>query len=82
MCVESSLFYSASCFLGLFIVPEDGGSVFLRNVINFYQSTRHNIPKGGTIRCHRPEKLKYHSLTSVLYLINIIILEVLGISMS
>jgi hypothetical protein len=35
----------ASCFLGLYFDVESGGGIFLRNIDNFYQTTRRYIPK-------------------------------------
>jgi hypothetical protein len=53
----------ATCFHvgflpGLFFGPEAGGDIFLRNVVDFQQTTQHYIPEDNTLHNHRCENLK------------------------
>jgi hypothetical protein len=41
-----------SCLLDLFFAPEYGSSTFLRNIGNFYQTSRSHVPDGSISRCH------------------------------
>jgi hypothetical protein len=60
--------YSASIFscrllpadflLGLFFVPEDGGSTFLRNITELLMTTRRNMPNDNDLHSRRCKNLK------------------------
>jgi hypothetical protein len=41
--------------LGLFFDSEDGGKMFLQNVFDFQQTTRHYIPENKTLHNHYNE---------------------------
>jgi hypothetical protein len=43
---------------GLFFEPEDGGDMFLRNVVDFRCTTRRYIPQDSTLHNHRCENLR------------------------
>jgi hypothetical protein len=47
---------------GLLFGPEDGGSEFLRNVKDFYQTTCHHIPEDSNLHIHHCDSLRSHIL--------------------
>jgi hypothetical protein len=63
-CPRNVLQGSACCFLvagyllGVLADPEDGGSTFFPNAVEFYEITRHHIPEDNSLHSHHCEVLK------------------------
>jgi hypothetical protein len=49
--------------LVLFLYPEYGGDMFLRNVIDFQRTTKCYIPEDRTLTNHRCENLKSYTVS-------------------
>jgi hypothetical protein len=53
--------FHADFLLGLFLEPENGGDMFLRNVVDIQRTTRRYIPEDSTLHNHRCENRKSYT---------------------
>jgi hypothetical protein len=58
--------FHAGFLFGLFFDSEDGGDIFLRNIVDYQRTTWRYIPEDSTLRSNRCYNLKSYGLFLVL----------------